>query len=212
MAESEKTLDLKRIKNLVIDFGGVIVNLTRNRCIEAFEQLGVDVHEKLTNNHSHKDMFMQLELGNITPDDFHESIRKLSSLQITDKQIDEAWIAMLDDVAEYKLELLLNLKQRYNTMLLSNTNIIHWEWAETHIFNYKGHHARDFFRRVYLSYEIHQVKPDIEIFEYVLKDAGINPSETLLIDDALVNCNAAEFMGISTYMPEPREDWSFLFT
>ena len=31
---------MEGIKNLVIDFGGVIINLTRNRCIEAFESLG----------------------------------------------------------------------------------------------------------------------------------------------------------------------------
>ncbi len=54
-------------------------------------------------------------------------------------------------------------------------------------------------------------KPNADIFEYVLKDAHIQPSETLFIDDAQVNCLAAEALGINTYMPEPREDWSFLF-
>ncbi len=31
---------MEGIKNLVIDLGGVLINLTRNRCIEAFESLG----------------------------------------------------------------------------------------------------------------------------------------------------------------------------
>ena len=41
---------MEGIKNLVIDFGGVIINLTRNRCIEAFESLGVaNIREQIVN-------------------------------------------------------------------------------------------------------------------------------------------------------------------
>lgn len=196
------------IKNLIIDFGGVIINLTRNRCIEAFAQLGVDVHEQLGSIYHHKDLFMLLEIGKLSPAEFRDGIRKRSNLILTDKEIDDAWIAMLDDVPDYKLELLLRLKKKYNTMLLSNTNSIHWEWAEQNIFTYKGHTVNDFFHKIYLSYELHMEKPDPEIFEYVLNDAGILPEETLFIDDALVNCKAAEALGLRTYTPEPREDWS----
>ena len=34
-----KRNDMEGIKNLIIDLGGVLINLTRNRCIEAFENL-----------------------------------------------------------------------------------------------------------------------------------------------------------------------------
>ena len=58
---------MEGIKNLIIDFGGVIINLTRNRCIEAFESLGVkDIREQIVNNYQHKDLFMQVEIGSIT--------------------------------------------------------------------------------------------------------------------------------------------------
>lgn len=202
---------MESIKNVIIDFGGVIINLTRNRCIEAFAQLGVDVHEQLGSIYHHKDLFMQLEKGDISPAEFRDGIRKRSNKILTDQDIDNAWIAMLDDVPEYKLDLLLNLQKKYNTLLLSNTNIIHWQWSEQNIFTYKGHTVNDFFHKIYLSYELHMLKPNAEIFEYVLHDAKISPQETLFIDDALVNCKAAEALGIRTYTPEPREDWSFVF-
>jgi len=202
---------MEGIKNIIIDFGGVIVNLARNRCIEAFQKIGVDVRDKLTNNYQHKDLFMQLELGNLPLADFYNGIRQLSTQPITDQQIDEAWISMLDDVLDWKLDLLLAQQDHYNIMLLSNTNIIHWEWSKQNIFSYRGHTVSDFFTKIYLSYELHLLKPNADIFEYVLNDAGIDPRETLFIDDALVNCNTAESLGIRSYMPEPREDWSFLF-
>ena len=63
---------MEGIKNLIIDLGGVLINLTRNRCIEAFENLGVEnIREQITNNYQHKDLFERLELGTISgmPDD-----------------------------------------------------------------------------------------------------------------------------------------------
>lgn len=203
---------MEGIKNLIIDLGGVIINLTRNRCIEAFEQLGVeDIRENVVNNYQHKDLFMQLELGRITVDEFHEGIRKLSRQPLTDAQIDAAWIAMLGDVPADKLSLLLDLKKKYNTFLLSNTNIIHWEWIKQTFFTTEQWQASDFFHDIYLSYELHMAKPDADIFEYVLSHASIRPEETLLIDDASPNCRTAETIGMRTYTAQPREDWSHLF-
>lgn len=203
---------MEGIKNLIIDLGGVIINLTRNRCIEAFEQLGVeDIRENVVNNYQHKDLFMQLELGRITADEFHEGIRKLSRQSLTDAQIDAAWVAMLGDVPADKLSLLLDLKKKYNTFLLSNTNIIHWEWIKRTFFTTEQWQASDFFHHIYLSYELHMAKPDADIFEYVLSHASIRPEETLLIDDASPNCRTAGAIGMRTYTAQPREDWSHLF-
>jgi putative hydrolase of the HAD superfamily len=203
---------MKNIKNLVIDFGGVIINLTLNRCIEAFAALGIDVHEQLSNNYLHKDMFMATELGQMTTGEFRDAIRLLANRTVTNKQIDDAWILMLNDVPTYKLDLLLELKETYNTFLLSNTNELHWLWSEKNVFSYKGHKAADFFTKIYLSYELHMVKPHAGIFEYVIKDTGILPGESLFIDDALPNCRTAGSLGFHTYMPEAGEDWRHLFS
>lgn len=200
---------MKGIKNLIIDFGGVIINLTRNRCVEAFESFGVpNVRDCILNS---KDLFMQIEMGTISSDEFRDGIRQLTQQHLTDEQIDAAWIAMLDDIPDYKLDLLMNLHANYNTMLLSNTNEIHWKWAEKNSFGSKGHQAEDYFGKIYLSYELNMIKPNADIFEYVLNDTGINPEETLFLDDSIPNCRTAESLGIRTYTPEPREDWSHLF-
>ena len=182
---------MEGIKNLIIDLGGVLINLTRNRCIEAFENLGVEnIREQITNNYQHKDLFERLELGTISVEQFRDDIRALSGKPLTDEQIDTAWIAMLGDVPENKLRLLLELRERYN---------------------YQGLCAQDFFHKIYLSYELHMLKPNADIFEYVLKDSNLLAEETMLIDDASVNCRAAELLGMKSYMPQQREDWSHLF-
>lgn len=203
---------MEGIKNLIIDLGGVLINLTRNRCVEAFERLGVrHIREQITTDYRHKALFERLELGTISVSQFRDGLRALSGKSLTDEQIDTAWIAMLGDVPEYKLRLLLDLRERYNTMLLSNTNEIHWRWSEDTYFSYQGLNARDFFDRIYLSYELHMLKPDANIFGYVMRDAGLRAEETLLIDDASVNCRAAEMLGMRSYTPRSGEDWSHLF-
>lgn len=200
------------IKNLIIDLGGVIVNLARNRCIEAFEQLGVaDVRENVVNNYQHKDLFMQLELGLISAAEFRSGICRLAGRPLTDEQIDRAWIAMLGDIPAGRLDLLLALRGRYRTFLLSNTNEIHWEWIRQNLLCRQGVPASGFFHKIYLSYELHKLKPNADIFNYVLQDAALRPEETLLIDDAPANCRMAEELSMRAYHVEAREDWSVIF-
>lgn len=203
---------MEGVKNLIIDLGGVLINLTRTRCLEAFENLGVEnIRELLVSNFQHKDLFERFELGTISLQEFHDKVRALSNQDMTDEEIDAAWITMLGNVPEEKLKLLLELKKHYHTVLLSNTNEIHWKWSEETFFSYQGHKSSDFFRKIYLSYELHMQKPDAEIFQYVLKDSNMLPEETMLIDDSSVNCRTAEALGMKTYTPQPNEDWSYIF-
>ena len=203
---------MEKIKNLLVDMGGVLINLNRPRCIASFEEIGVSsIRELITTTYLQEGLFLKIEEGSITPEEFRDGIRKLTSQTITDQQIEDAWIAMLADMPAAKLELLLALREKYNVMLLSNTNSIHWDFICRERFSYKGHMPDDYFHQCYLSYQLGLVKPFPEIFKYVIQDAGIRPEETLLIDDARPNCETAASLGFKTYMPEAGEDWSHLF-
>ena len=54
---------------------------------------------------------------------------------------------------------------------------------------------------------MHMVKPDSEIFEKMLEESGINPEETLFIDDSRANCRAAEALGIHTLHVSHGDEW-----
>ena len=71
--------------------------------------------------------------------------------------------------------------------------------------------VQDYFEKTYLSFEMKMAKPEPEIFKAILDDAGIEPEETLFIDDSEINCKAAQNLGISTYTAKAGEDWSHLF-
>ncbi|TWV14034.1 HAD family phosphatase [Bacteroidaceae bacterium HV4-6-C5C] len=202
---------MNKIKNLIIDFGGVLIDLDRQKCVDNFAKLGLyEVKAMLDVYHQHG-FFLQHEKGLITSADFRDGIRKSADLDVSDEQIDAAWNSFLVGIPNNKLELLLALRKNYNLYLLSNTNAIHWKWSCENAFLYDGYRVEDFFDKIYLSFELKMAKPDLDIFQYVLDDIKIDSSETLFIDDSADNCRVANTLGISTYAPLACEDWSHLF-
>ena len=81
---------MNTIKTVVFDLGGVLVDLDRDRCIGAFQSLGMDAVADLINPYYPAEMIGRLERGDIS---FHEAcdqMRQLSGRQeVTDAQI--AW-------------------------------------------------------------------------------------------------------------------------
>lgn len=208
--EKEKGIR-KGIRNLIVDFGGVLIDLDRRRCIENFSRLGVPDTEAMLDVCHQQGIFLQYEKGTISSAEFRDAIRGRMENPATDADIDAAWNSFLVGIPVYKLDLLLKLRERYVVYLLSNTNDIHWRWSCEHAFRYRAFRAEDFFEKIFLSYEMKLSKPDVVIYRKVLDETGINPEETLFIDDSAANCRAAETLGISTYTPKAGEDWSHLF-
>ncbi len=57
-----------------------------------------------------------------------------------------------------------------------------------------------------MSYQVHQVKPDAEIYQTLLGKYGLAPENTLFIDDRENNIRAAEKLGIHTLWLKPDTD------
>ena len=51
-----------------------------------------------------------------------------------------------------------------------------------------------------VSYQIHMLTPDIEIFEHTFQTFGILPEETLFVDDSSANIAAAQQLGMETHL------------
>lgn len=185
------------IKNIIFDFGCVLVNLDKHRCIEAFNAINASEVSVYVDEARQEDLFLQLELGTISISEFCDEVRRQSPRCVaTDDEIVAAWASLLVDVPLRRLHRILDLKSRYRIFLLSNTNAIHWDMAENIFFSQEGHCVSDFFEKTYLSYKMHLTKPSEEIFQQALRDADILPQETLFIDDSAANCAAAERLGI----------------
>ena len=116
--------------HLLFDFGGVLVDLDRQRVERSFDEIGFDIRPYL-GTYKQAGIFSQLEQGSITEHEFCDGIRSLCQQgggmtdRLSDEAIIAAWESYLTTVPTERLEMLLKIKQNYSINVLSNTNTIH---------------------------------------------------------------------------------------
>ncbi len=203
---------LTHVKNIVFDIGGVLMNLDKDRCIEAFKAIGFAQAAELIDLYHPAEFFNKLERGQISGHECCDIIReKAGNTDITDEQIRDAYAAFLTGIPVEKLRLIKSLRDKgYNIYALSNINEILMPRV-LECFAADGLVASDYFDYMYLSYEMKMLKPDREIFEELISHSGVVPAETLFLDDSQRNVEMGREVGFEVYMPAPCEDYSFLF-
>ena len=197
-----------KYKNIIFDLGNVLVKLDEAATLKAFAELGLDHFDHIRENPDTLALFQAMGVGRISNQTFFDGFRKTSSSQASDQQITDAANAMLTYIPDEKKKRLLELRKAgHRVFLLSNTIDLHWQYIKDHLFPMDHYVADDFYEHAFLSQEMHMKKPDDEIFLTVISETGINPDETLFIDDLEVNCIAAERNGIHTFQNKEFNDW-----
>lgn len=202
----------KNIKNILFDFGGVIVGLDRQKALNRFTEIGFPNIGDYLGDYRQQGIFLEYEEGKLSPEQFYNKFRELAGRNdISSDDIDSAWMAFLTYIPEYKFEMLKELRKKYKMYLLSNINPSIMKWAFTKDFSPEGLPITAYFDKCYLSYEIGCAKPDKEIYEYVIKDSGMIPSETLFLDDGKNNVEMGIKMGFQAYQANQEEDLRKVF-
>ncbi|MBA3705571.1 MAG: HAD family phosphatase [Bacteroidetes bacterium] len=200
-------INTKNYKNIIFDLGGVIINIDYSLVVKAFADLGILNFDELYSQAHQNNLFDNLEKGKISAAEFRKEIRRCCNKNLTDEQIDHAWNAILLDIPAARLKLLQQLKKTHRTFLLSNTNEIHMVAIDKYLQQTYGvPDLSGYFEKKYLSYEVGMRKPDAEIFELVLAENNLNPSETLFIEDSIQHIEAAKRLGIQTHWLQKGEE------
>ncbi|HVW96862.1 MAG TPA: HAD family phosphatase [Mucilaginibacter sp.] len=190
------------IKNIIFDYGNVIFTLDFLRSQKAWEEIGIADSAEFYGHKVQDPIFTAFEDGSATAEEFRNYVRnKSGNANLTDKSIDKAWNSLLVGIAPGNHELLLNLKPKYRTFLLSNINPIHYEYIMDYLNREFGFANNDhLFERVYYSHLVGKRKPNAEIFEQVLTENNLIPEETLFVDDSPQHLETARRLGIHTYL------------
>jgi len=193
---------MQNIKNIIFDYGNVIFNIDFTRVQAAWKKLGIDNTDEFYGHRQQDPVFNLLERGEISDPVFRDCIRELTNKpDLTDEQINNAWNAIFVGIPEGNHELLLKLKTKYRTFLLSNINSIHYDYVHDYLKKEFGVESNDqFFEKVYYSHLTGKRKPEAAIFEQVLHENNLNPAETLFIDDSPQHLETAKKLGLQTYL------------
>lgn len=204
--------DLSNIQSIIFDLGKVLLNLDFDASIRAFHELGLS-RNVLNRQQAYADpAFYQLETGEISPAGFRERVREiLNTPDTSDQQIDKAWCAMLGDVPRKRVDALKELRKKYRVFLFSNTNAIHISYMHADFEKKYGFAFPSLFEKDFYSHEIGKRKPDLASFGKVIELAGVNPNETLFVDDLEKNIAAAKEAGLKALWLEDGMEMAELF-
>ena len=192
---------MHKIKNIIFDLGGVILDINYQATIDAFAQLGISNFSKLYSQKSQQKLFDQFETGHVSSKDFVKGIQQMHSVQVSNELIVKAWNAMLKGVKKNKLDYIKSLRNQYHTILLSNTNEIHIAAFEEEMSHKQLlTQFKSCFEKIYYSSRMGLRKPHTICFEKVLKEQQINPKETLFIDDSIQHIEGAKGCGIKAVL------------
>ncbi len=184
---------------IVFDLGGVIINLDVPRCVSNFKRLmpeenirnilGIDDEGEgvVAVSAASKQLMHDYEYGNISTGEFLATLQEYCYPGTTVDQIREAWLSMLDTLPQERLDYIASLREKgYRTILLSNSNQLHWDpiWEQYRLGNY--------FDAVFASHHLHMAKPNKEIFEHVIREAHPDAANTVYVDDLEKNRKAGE--------------------
>lgn len=190
---------MQGIKHIIFDLGGVILNIDYQRPIEEFKKLGIKNVDTLYSKKSQTKLFDLLETGKIDENEFVAQIQNLAGIPLSHADIINAWNSILLDYPLRRLQILQQLQLHFNLFLLSNTNEIHEKAFNALLYETCGFPSLGvFFDKVYLSHRVGLRKPDPAIFQLVLNENNLNPSETLFIDDSHQHIESAKALGIQT--------------
>jgi len=176
-------------KAIIFDLGKVLIQFDFKRGYRALEGLCPYAAAEIPKRIATTNLVQEFETGLVEKRDFVSQFSRIIGLEVDYERFCEIWTCIFCEtlVPESMLE---GLAARYRLVLLSNTNVIHFEMVRA---NYP---LLRHFHETVLSYEVKAMKPRPEIFLRAVEKAGCRPEECFFTDDIAENVEAARRLGI----------------
>ncbi|GCD77434.1 hypothetical protein JCM31826_09160 [Thermaurantimonas aggregans] len=184
---------MKEIKNIIWDFGIVLIDLNMEHFHQQCQAHGIKSNINILSTHfSHT-----YEKGLISEHEFFREAKLLFPRWVSYPTIKAIWNSMLGHIPDEKIRLLHKIRKAgYAQVLCSNTNPTHIRHIWQSHGPYTTQRFKKAFQQLYLSYEYNLRKPEPEFFNLIIDQMGWLSSETLLIDDNEHNIDAASSLGM----------------
>ena len=179
------------IKNIIFDMGNVLLRYDPEVCLNRFVKREEDralIRRELFEGPE----WVQGDLGHITDEQRFDGVsrRVPQELHTELRQCAEQWHMCMEPVHGAKEFCAYAKEQGYRLYVLSN--------ASSSFYQYFPRFAPfEYFDGLVVSCDIHIVKPDIRIYQYLLETYGLVPEECFFIDDMAANVEGAQKAGIS---------------
>lgn len=190
----------------IFDQGNVVLDINPRLTLDAFAKLispakaGMISAKDLLGGCDNK-LITDYMLGLVSTEQLVDYLMPMMKSDVSCEQVVSAWDALILDVPDQRKKALMKLRGRgKKTFMLSNTNEEHMRHIINKCFGGDRSNLEYYFDGLFLSYEMHLVKPSHEIFLEMIKQTNINPSESVFIDDLQQNIDVAASLGFNTLL------------
>lgn len=183
----------------ILDLGGVLFDIDFHRTRRAMMSLsGYSGRDIMFGVEDQDPVFVAYDRGDMSTPEFRERLRELYGFTCSDKDLDRAWCAILDNGLFTHAEATVAHIRRTRASSPSDRLVIFSNISELHYLDARERCAPVFnaVDHVYLSFVERVRKPDPAAFLHICAAEGADPVDTLLIDDSRANCVSASALGI----------------
>ena len=183
---------------VLFDLGGVLIDLGG---VEEFGALiGVTNTDEIWRRWLTSPWVRRYERGQCAREEFAAGMVAENDIDLSPEEFTRRFRDWPKGLLPGAAELVRGLAGGVAAACLSNTNEMHWnEQQDAEV-------VRELFDQSFLSHEIGLVKPDREIFDYVVAELGCRSCEILFLDDNLLNVQGAEVVGLDAHRVGGVED------
>ena len=174
------------VEVVLFDMGGVLVELASLPELLGTARSEADFWPQWLNSSA----VQQFERGGCSPEEFAQNAVVDLNLGIGPDEFLANFARFPRGLFPGSARLVQDVSLVARTAVLSNTNALHWQTQPD------AKAIRGLFDHSFLSYEIGAVKPEREIFDYVLAELGLRGSDVLFLDDNQINVEAARELGL----------------
>ncbi len=194
-------MDFSKIKVIVFDLGDVVINIDFMLTYKAFAKLsGLTLDETLSKFEA-LEVFDKYEKGLFTDEEFVAFLKLNFAPESDNQTIIDAWNAILLDIPPARIDLMKELKAKYQTYILSNTSNIHIIEVNNILRKATGvADLKELVIKPFYSYEMGLRKPSTDIYTTMVKEIACQPEEIVFVDDNEANVIAANEMGINAVL------------
>jgi len=185
-----------RIKVVLCDLGKVLVDFDHKRSAQRISGFCAKTPLEIYNLFFDSQVTVAFEEGKIGPQEFYSKVKDMLALKLSYDSFVPIWndIFFLSPANRKVYSLLNRLKADYRTAMLSNINILHYEYLK------KSFPVFDVFHKLFLSYELGLAKPDKSVYHKVISILGVSAEEIFYCDDRPELIESASSLGIRSFV------------
>ncbi len=185
-------MDNNHIEAIIFDLGNVLVDFDHTIAAKKISKFTTKSPQEIFNLFFDSELTGLFEEGKISPLEFFLKVKKMLNLKLDYEQFLSIWneIFFLTEKNQAVYNLAKNLRNHYKIVLLSNINILHFDYLK------KNFSVFDVFHHIITSFELGFRKPHPFIYQKTFNIIETLPHNIFYTDDRFELVESACRLGI----------------